>query len=98
VGSNNSIRAIFVLLSLPSSGAQKLANWGIGLFRIAVYGFLALETKWSPGYSGQPLRVDLLIAPLARPKSAFLNPAERRACISKLVKFAVEMTNREYPF
>ena len=67
----------------------------MNLFRIVVYGFLAPYTKCSPGHRGKPRRVDVLIALLARPKAAFLDTAERRTGVSKLIKFTVEVTNRK---
>jgi hypothetical protein len=42
--------------------------------------------------------MDVLIALLAYPEVAFLDTAKGRACVSKLVKFTVEVTNRECAF
>jgi hypothetical protein len=42
--------------------------------------------------------VDVVIALLARPETAFLDATERRTGVSKLVKFTVEITNRECAF
>jgi hypothetical protein len=64
-------------------------------FKIAIYGFLALYTICSPGYRCEPLRVDVFITLLARPEAAFLDTTESRTGVSKLVKFSVEVTNRE---
>ena len=70
----------------------------MGSLRIAVYGFLAPYTKCCPRHRGKPLRVDVFIALLARPKAAFLDTTEGRTCVSKLVKFTVEVRNRECAF
>ena len=67
----------------------------MNLFKIAVYGFLAPYTKWSPRHRGKPLRVDVFIALLAGPEAAFLDATESRTGVSKLVEFTVEVTNRE---
>src|SRR5208282_2328066 len=66
--------------------------------KIVVYGFLAPYTKCGPRHRSKPLRVDVVIALLARPEAAFLDATERRTGVSKLVKFTVEVTNRECTF
>jgi hypothetical protein len=57
--------------------------------KIVVYGFLAPYTKCGPRHRGKPLGVDVVIALLARPETAFLDATERRT---------VEVTNRECAF
>jgi hypothetical protein len=78
----------------------QVAAWRLNLFKIkiVVYGFLAPYTKCGPRHRGKPLRVDVVIALLARPEATFLDTTERRAGVSKLVKFTVEITNRECAF
>src|ERR1700722_288333 len=79
----------------PSSGDEEVASWRFHLFKIVVYGFLAMYTKWSPGYRVEPFRVDVLIALLARPKATFWNTTEGRAGVLELVVFTVKIRNRE---
>jgi len=80
----------------PSSGAtEEIGAWRLNLFKIAVYGFLAPYTESSPRHRGKPLLGDVVIALLACPETAFLDPTEGRTGVSKLVKFTVEVTNRE---
>jgi hypothetical protein len=66
--------------------------------KIVVDGFLAPYTKRGPRHRSKPLRVDVVIALLARPKAAFRDTTEGRTGVSKLVKFAVEVTNSECAF
>jgi len=79
---------------------EQVAAWRLNLLKIkiVVYGFLAPYTKCGPRHRGKPLRVDVVIALLARSKAAFLDTTERLAGISKLAKFTVEITNRECAF
>ena len=80
---------------MAHTDAITAATWGTHLFNIAVYVFLAMYTIWGPRHRGKPLRVDVLIAPLAGPKAALLYTAEGRLGVSKVVKFSVEVANRE---
>src|SRR4030081_2720316 len=95
LGSNNVSFGILHLLPATSGGAKKVATWGPHLFEVAVCGFLAPYTECCPRHRGKPLRVDVFIAFLAGPKTAFLDTAESRTGISKLIEFPVEVTHRE---
>src|SRR5580704_841639 len=101
LGSSNASLGILLLLPGASGGAtEQVAAWRLNLFeiKIVVYGFLAPYTKCGPRHRGKPLRVDVVIALLARPETAFLDATERRTDVSKLVRFTVEVTNRECAF
>jgi hypothetical protein len=101
VGSSNASLGILLLLPSASRGAtEQVAAWRLNFFKIkiVVYGFLAPYTKYGPRHRGKPLRVDIVIALLTRPETAFLDATERRTGVSKLVKFTVEITNRECAF
>ena len=65
---------------------------------MVVYGFLAPYAECCPRHCGEPLRVDVVIALLARPKAAFLDTLERRMGVAKLRKFTIEVRNRECAF
>ena len=67
----------------------------MNLFGIAIYGFLAPYTQLSPRHRGPPVRGNVVLALLARPKAAFLNTTKGRTGVSKLVEFMVEVTNGE---
>jgi len=83
------------LNTATSGGEKEVASWRLHLVKIAIHGFLALYTKCSPGYRCEPLRVDVFIALLARPKAAFVYTTEGSTGVSKLVEFPVEVTNRK---
>src|ERR1039457_6528426 len=89
--------AIFLLLSLfraaLGGATEEVATPRFVLSKIAVYGFLAPNAKCSPRQRGKPLRVDVFIAILAGPKAAFVDNADSRTSVSKLVEFAVEVIN-----
>src|ERR1700691_2181332 len=101
VGSSDASLGILLLLPGASGGAtEQVAAWRLNLFKIQIVvdGFLAPYTKRGPRHRGKPLWVNLLIALLARPEAAFLDATERRTGVSNLVKFTVEVTNRECTF
>jgi hypothetical protein len=77
---------------------KEVARWWLHFFRVTIEGFLAPYTKWRPRHSCEPLRVDVSITLLALPKAAFVDTKDSRPDISQLVKFAVEITDRECVF
>jgi hypothetical protein len=67
---------VLVIFRLPRpscSTGEEFANRHPELLRVAIDGFLAVDTKGRPWHCRQALRMNVVIAPLAYPKAAILN-------------------------
>jgi hypothetical protein len=57
-----------------------------------------MNAKRGPGYGAQPLRMYLLFTLLTDTETAVLNPAESRACIPEIIRFAINVADCEGNF
>jgi hypothetical protein len=91
--------------SVPSAGrnsscstGEDLANRHLELLRVAIDGFLAVDTKGRPWHYREAFRMNVLIAPLTYPEAAILNSAEGRVGVPELAAITVEIADRERAF
>src|ERR1035438_7993530 len=68
------------------------------LFLVSVGNFLALDAVRRPRDSVQPLEADILLTMRANAKRAFIDAVQSRADVSKHVRFAVKVSDRQFTF